>query len=177
MARRARVGKKASIGMELVGDKELIKAINALNWQVKNKVTDKAVRDGAKPIRVAMKANAPDSRRTGSREKQSTSTRSKWKNTARLKTVIKSVVRKYEKGAIGIIGPSYSDGGGHGNFFSPVTHKRKVLWGKEPRSAASRVINRFVKDTVDQTQEQSRAAMIQSIKKSMHDAIKKVKLK
>ncbi len=31
---------------------------------------------------------------------------------------------------LGLVGPSYSDGGGHGNLFSK-DHKRKVLWGRD----------------------------------------------
>lgn len=162
---------KASVGMELLNGSDLIKAIEKLDVLVRIKVTDKAVRAGSAPIRKQMRANAPDSRKTGSLAKQSKSTRSKWKNTARLKNVIRAVNRKTPTGTISFVGPSYSDGGGHGNLFSR-DHKRKVLWGRD--AGGTRMVNRFVKDTADQTRSAAKSAMMQVIKREIDAAAKHV---
>ena len=161
----------------MIGVSELHQAIQQLDVLVRMKVVDKAVRAGAKPVQKRMRANAPDSRKTGSLAKQSKSTHSKWKNAARLKNVIRSVVRLYPGGAAAYVGPSYTDGGGHGNFFSPRTHERKVLWGKEPKFAASRVVNQFVKNAADQSKEEAKSALISSAKKAIEEMFKKVRLK
>lgn len=162
---------KASVGMELLNGSDLIKAIEKLDAMVRIKVTDKAVRAGAAPIRKQMRANAPDSRRTGSLERQSQGTRSKWKNAARLKNVIRAVNRKTPSGTIALVGPSYSDGGGHGNLFSR-DHKRTVLWGRD--TGSTRTVNQFVKATADQTRSAAMSAMMQVIKREIDNAAKQV---
>lgn len=158
---------RASVGMELVNGDELTKALNKIETLVRIKVTDKAVRAGARPVRSKMRSLTPDSRTTGSVAKQSKSTQSKWKSSAKLKNVIRAVYRKTPTGMMSFVGPSYTDGGGHGNFFAS-NHKRKVLWGRDSRSG--RVVNRFVKNAADQSRNEAKTAMLSTIKKEIDEA-------
>jgi hypothetical protein len=111
-----------------------------------------------------MIANTPES--DGSRRRQSAKTKQRWSGAKKLKTTIKAVVRRKMKygtvnGAIGLVGPSYSDGGGHGNLFSK-DHKRKVLWGRD--AGTIRTVNQFVKRTADETKSAASAAVTSALK-------------
>jgi hypothetical protein len=163
--------RKASVGMSMVNDKELIAAIKELDKLVQFKVVDNALKAGAKPVNAAMKVNAPDSRKTGSRKKQSRASKTKWSGSRPLRSTIRTVVRKQETGAIALVGPSYSEGGGHGNLFSK-DHKRKVLWGRGTK--AIRQVNRFVKHTADQTAGAAKAAIIAEVRKEIDVAAREV---
>jgi hypothetical protein len=137
--------------MELINLHEFKFALAQLEYFTQREIIEDAIRAGAKPVHTAMVANAPQS--TGSRDKQSASTKSKWAAARKLKTTIRTVVRlrtHYSRivGRYALVGPSYSEGGGHGNLFSK-DHTRKVLWGRD--SGAVRQVNQFVKKTSDET--------------------------
>lgn len=161
---------KASIMFSIMGDAEVQKLFQSLDKLVRFKVADDAMRAASKPMQKRIRELSPDSRKTGSRAKQSQKTKVKWQNSASLKTVIKTVVRKHPKGAKAFVGPSYSDGGGHGNFFSK-DHKRAKYWGRDPILSARRVriVNRFVKRAADEVGPTSKAIAIRVIKDAMNN--------
>lgn len=160
----------AQIGMQLLNGADLIKQLEALEFQVSENVAAKAISAAMNPIENAMKANTPESQ--GSREKQSAKTKTKWAGSRKLKTTIRSVVRRRKRagiaaGVLGLVGPGYSEGGGHGNLFAK-DHKRKVLWGKD--SGSIRTVNQFVKRSADETSAQARAILTQSVKAGIEQA-------
>lgn len=155
----------------LNGDK-LLKQLEALATQVREVVVKDALEAGMKPVQGAVIALAPESSVTGSRKKQSSKTRQKWSGSKKLKSTIRSVVRTRKRagitaGMIGLVGPSYSDGGGHGNLFSK-DHTRRVLWGRDGGSIRS--VNQFVKRAADQSKGQAEAAVVQSVKSGIDAA-------
>lgn len=161
-----------SIGMELIDADQFIKALEQLEALVQGKVIENAIEAGMQPVIRAMIANTPES--SGSRDRQSEETRQRWSGSKKLKTTIRGVVRrktKYGKlvGRMGFVGPSYSDGGGHGNFFSR-DHQRKVLWGRN--AGTIRTVNQFVKRTADQTRSAASAAINASLKAGIEAAAK-----
>ena len=90
----------------------------------------------------------------------------------KLKDTIRSVVRTRRKagitaGLIGLVGPSYSEGGGHGNLFSR-DHKRKVLWGRD--AGSTRSVNQFVKRAADESSGQAEAAVVSALKTGIDQA-------
>ena len=149
---------RAAVGLSMQNDNELLKLFKELDQRVRFKVSDKAVSEGAKPVLAVMRSIVPDSRKTNSRAKQSEKTRSKWSGSRPLHTTLRRVIRKGQYGAKAFIGPSYSDGGGHGNLFSKP-HKRTVYWGRDGASdvalggignaGATRLVNQFVKRSAD----------------------------
>jgi hypothetical protein len=150
--------------MELIGGDKLIAELQKFVLEVQNTVAQQAIDAGTKPVLVAMIANTPES--DGSRRRQSAKTKQRWSGAKKLKTTIKAVVRRKMKygtvnGAIGLVGPSYSDGGGHGNLFSK-DHKRKVLWGRD--AGTIRTVNQFVKRTADETKSAASAAVTSALK-------------
>lgn len=161
---------KVSVGMELIDSEQFIAALEKLEYLVQTKVIEDAIEAGTKPVLAAMIANTPES--SGSRQKQSSRTRSKWSGSRKLKTTIRAVVRPRKRygvlvGRLGLVGPSYSEGGGHGNLFSK-DHKRKVLWGTD--SGTIRTVNQFVKRTADQTRSAASAAVTSSLRSGIEAA-------
>lgn len=163
---------KTSIGLQMLNGDQLIKQLEALAIQVREKVGKDALNAGMKPVQAAVTANAPESSATGSRRKQSAKTRQKWSGSKKLKSTISSVVRTRKRagivaGMIGLVGPSYSDGGGHGNLFTR-DHKRKVLWGRD--SGTIRTVNQFVKRAADQSRSAAEAAVVVAVKSGIEAA-------
>lgn len=150
---------RASVGMELVDGDKFLKSLEKFTAEVQNKVVEEAIHAGTQPVLKAMIPNTPES--SGSRSQQSQIARQRWSGSKKLSTTIRAVVRKRRKfgvvsGAVGLVGPSYSDGGGHGNLFSK-NHKRKVLWGRD--SGEIRIVNQFVKKTADESKMAARSAL------------------
>jgi len=163
---------QTSVGLQMLNGSDLIKQLEALAIQVREQIGKDALEAGMKPVQAAVIALAPESSVTGSREKQSSKTRQKWSGSKKLKSVIRSVVRTRKRAGItagmtGLVGPSYSEGGGHGNLFSR-DHKRRVLWGRDGGSV--RVVNQFVKRAADQSRGQAEAAVVQSVKSGIDAA-------
>lgn len=159
-----------SVGMELIDGEEFIQKLQALAWEVQNTISEAAIDAGTKPVLSAMIANTPGDEH--SRDKQSKDTRRKWSGAKPLKTTIRAVSRKKKRfgivnGAIGLVGPSYSDGGGHGNLFSK-DHDRMVFWGADMQQA--RRVNQFVKRTADETKSAASAAVTSALKTGIEAA-------
>lgn len=161
---------KAGITMQFgSAQKELKDLIYSLDQMVRHKAVDTAMKSAAKPVLARMRKLAPVS--SGSRKKQSKSTASKWQNSRKLKTTLRSVVRKRSNGSTVYVGPSYYGGGGHGNLFSR-DHKRMVLWGKD--TGRIRRVNRFVKDTADQSKAESLNALNRSLRTTIEQEAKRL---
>lgn len=161
---------RAHVGLTLINGEELIKQLEQLAFEVRENVAADAVESAMKPVHAAVLSNTPESR--GSRDKQSEKTKRRWAGSKKLKTTIRSVVRRRKRagisaGVIGLVGPSYSDGGGHGNLFSK-DHKQAVYWGAE--QGVPREVNQFVKRAADQSRNQASAALTEALKKGIEAA-------
>jgi hypothetical protein len=162
--------KKAGVNLRGLNDKDVNDLLKKLEKNVLYVVSDKAMRAAAKPIRSKMRSIVPDSRRTNSRALQSNKTRQRWANSSPLYTTLKTVVRKMRYGAKAIVGPSYTDGGGHGNLFSR-DHPRAVYWGRDAVQASkkSRTVNRFVKRSADEAGAAAKGAAIRVITNALRN--------
>jgi hypothetical protein len=164
---------KASVGLQMTNDKALIDTLQKLVVEVQTRVVMDAIAAASRPVEQAMIANTPES--SGSRDKQSKKTKQRWSGSKKLKNSIRAVVRKRTRfgivsGAIGLIGPDYKSGGGHGNLFAK-DHKRKVLWGRD--AGGTRQVNQFVKRTADQTKSAAMSALRASLKSGIDKAARK----
>jgi len=159
------ITKRAQIGMTVLNDKEVQDLFKKLDTEVRFKVCDKAMRAAARPVQTKMRMIVPDSRRTNSRKLQSQKTRQRWSGSKPLHTTLATVVRRFRTGAKAIVGPSWSDGGGHGNLFSK-DHARAVYWGRDAVQASkrSRTVNQFVKRSADEASGAAKSAAIRVIK-------------
>jgi len=161
---------KASVGLSLLDIERFMHEVERFVIDVQVNIVTKAVEAGVAIVLPAMISNTPQS--TGSRAKMSNKSRSYWSGSKRLKYTIKAVVRKrvrfgIQHGAVGLVGPDYMAGGGHGNLFSK-DHKRKVYWGKD--AGTTRVVNQFVKKTADETRSQTEAAVSSALKSGIEAA-------
>jgi hypothetical protein len=161
-----------SVGFQMVNAEKLVKQLEQLAIDVREKVGGDALRAGMRPVESAVRALAPESSATDSRRKQSQKTRQRWSGSKKLKDTIRSVVRTTRRagitaGMLGLVGPSYSEGGGHGNLFSK-DHKRKVLWGRD--GGTVRVVNQFVKRAADQSRTAAEAALVAAAKSGIDAA-------
>ena len=163
---------RTSVGMQLLNGDKLIKQLEALSQQVRDVVAKDAISAAMVPVEQSVIANTPESSTTGSRAKQSSRTRQKWSGSKKLKSTIRSVTRTRKRagitaGQMGMVGPSYSDGGGHGNLFSK-DHKRKVFWGRD--AGTIRVQNQFVKRAADQSKARASAVLTQALTTGINQA-------
>lgn len=161
--------KRLGVSFELTGDKELLKALDAIAYGVNYELPAKLLTEAAKPLEAAVMANAPDSRKTGSRKKQSKKTKALFSAAKPLHTTITTVTRRMKRyglvvGSYALVGASYHAGGGHANFFASQ-HKAQWWWGKPAR--ASRIVDRFVKRAADQTREQCKSILVSAIKREL----------
>jgi hypothetical protein len=173
MAKRPKATSKAAIGMALVDGDKFLKQLEKLTAEVQVTVVHDAIEAGTKPVLAAMVPNTPES--SGSRDKQSNKTKQRWSGSKKLKNSIRAVVRKRTRfgivnGAIGLIGPDYKSGGGHGNLFAR-DHRRKVYWGRD--AGGTRQVNQFVKRTADQTRAAAMSALRASLKSGIDKAARK----
>lgn len=167
--------KRAGVSFELAGDQELVKALQAISFGANYDMPAKVLLEASRPMEAAVRLNAPDSRKTGSRKKQSRKTKALFSSSKPLHTTITTVTRQMRRygvvaGSYALVGPSYTHGGGHGNFFASQ-HKDQQWWGKPAR--ASRIVNQFVKRAADQTKDQCRSVMVAAIKRELDALAKK----
>lgn len=171
MARRRQASSaRAHVGLQMLNAKDLIKQLEKLDFVVRENIAEESVKVAMRPIQWEVMTQAPVSH--GSREKQSAKTKAKWAKAKPLKTTIKSVVRKRKRagiaaGILGLVGPSYSDGGGHGNLFSK-DHKRMVLWGHD--SGFIRRVNQFVKKAADSSRQHAEQMLTAAVKSGINKA-------
>jgi hypothetical protein len=163
---------RSVVGFSMMNAHSLVKQLDALATEIRVTVAYDAMQAAMRPVQAAVIALAPESSVTGSRKKQSAKTKQKWSGSKKLKSTIRSVVRGRKfagimAGVIGLVGPSYSDGGGHGNLFSR-DHKRKVLWGRA--GGTMRSVNQFVKRAAGQSRSQAEAAMTAAVKSGIEAA-------
>ncbi len=168
--RPVRQRSNVSVGMELIDGDKFLRALQQLEFTIQSTVIENAIQAGTVPVEAAMLVNTPES--DGSRRKQSNKTKSRWSGAKKLKTTIRSVVRQKRRfgtlvGRIGLVGPSYSEGGGHGNLFSK-DHKRKVSWGRD--AGTIRKVNQFVKKTADETKAAASSAVTSALKSGIEAA-------
>jgi hypothetical protein len=156
--------------MALINGADLSKQLEAMELAVRETIAVQAITAAQVPVQAKMQMYVPDT--PGSRKKQSAKTRRKWAGAKKLKTTLRSVVRRRKRagisaGVLGLVGPSYSDGGGHGNLFSK-DHKRDVRWGRD--SGTVRVVNKFVKRAADESQDHARAILTAVVKSGIEQA-------
>lgn len=131
---------------------------------------DKAVRKAANIVTTRARQLAPDSAKTGSRDKQSKKSKQIW--TGKLKRLIRSKVIKYERSSWAVVGPKSREG--NMSHFQQEKPRRMVLWGKSTMVAQYRIERNWITQAFDETKNEQVAAMEASIKADI-DAIARAK--
>jgi hypothetical protein len=121
---------------------------------------DRAVRKASTIVAARARQLAPDSSKTGSRDKQSKKTKAKWGS--KIKRTIKTKLIKYEKSVLGIIGPKSPEG--NAAHFMQEKPRRHVLWGKATMIKQFRIEKNWITKAFDDTKNQQMSAMEASLK-------------
>lgn len=126
---------------------------------------DRAVQAPCNIVAKRARQLAPDSRKTGTKNKQSAKTKGKWP--VRLKTTIRSKVIRYPNGAWGIVGPKSPEG--NSAHFMQEKPRRHVLWGKATLIKQYRIERNWITQAFDETKSEQLSAMEASLKRDIDD--------
>jgi hypothetical protein len=124
---------------------------------------DRAVKAASNLIAKRARQLAPDGRKSGTRDKQSRKTKSKWP--ARLRSTIRSKIIKYPNGAWGVVGPKNPEG--NAAHFMQEKPRRHVLWGKATLIKKFRIERNWITKAFDETKSEQLTAMETSLKQDI----------
>lgn len=121
---------------------------------------DNAVKKAAKIVEQRARQIAPDSKQTGSREKQSQKAKATWNN--KLRRTIRSKVIKYPTTSWAVVGAKSPEG--NMAHFLQEEPRRNVLWGKATAINQIRIERNWITRAFDETRDEQFSAMEASLK-------------
>lgn len=127
---------------------------------------DRAITQAGDLIVVRAKELAPDSKLTGSRNKQSKKSREIWSK--KLRNTIRKKIVKYPKTTVAIVGPKSPEG--NMAHFMQEDVRRHVLWGNENNVRTYRIQRNWITQAFDET----RSEQLKVIEDVLRDEIDKV---
>lgn len=148
--------------VKIEGDDELMAILNKLPtiFVASGGPLDNAVRKAGGVVAKRARQIAPDSRQTGSRDKQSAKSKKDWPE--KLNKTIRTKVVKYEQTAVAVVGPKAPEG--NMAHFMQEKGRRLVLWGKSTLIALYRINQNWITKAVDETKEDQRREIATSLK-------------
>jgi hypothetical protein len=151
----------AKITITTKGDRELLALLDKLPKLVvaAGGPTDRAVRAGATVVLRRARSLVPQSKKTGSRKKQSWASYAKWQNFLSEQLKVKSV--RFPTSSFAVVGPK-SPEGNMANFVQGKP-RRHVLWGKSTHVAMYRYQRNWMLQASDESRSESLAAMKASV--------------
>lgn len=130
---------------------------------------DRAVGKAGTVVARRARQLAPNSRKTGSRKKQSKKAQAKWP--VKLRTTIRSVVRRYPTTALGVIGPKSPEG--NAAHFMQEKGRKHVLWNKATALQKFRIERNWITKAFDETKAEQESAMIASLRKDLDEVMRR----
>lgn len=124
---------------------------------------DRAARKAANIVARRQRQLAPDSRKTGSRDKQSKKTKAKWN--VKLNTTIRTKIIKYPNGVWAVVGPKSPEG--NAAHFQQEKPRRNVLWGKATQIKQIRLERNWNVQAFEETKSEQLSAMEASLKQDI----------
>ena len=146
------------------------RVLGRLEGEIRRKVVPPALRAAARVSAAAMRKLAPDSKKTGSRDRWSKKVRlARVATKQHKKTIGVSTVRKYGKVTAIYAGPIHPAG----NLINAIGHPHKqMLWGKD--SGKTVPANKYVIEAGEQTKRQQQAKFEEIVKRGViREALKK----
>jgi hypothetical protein len=149
------------------GDSELLALLDRLPKLVVSAggPTDRAVKAGAAVVLRRARSLVPQSKKTGSRKKQSWASYAKWQETLSQQLKVKAV--RFPTASFAVVGPK-SPEGNMANFVQGKP-RRHVLWGKSTQVA----MYRYQRNWMLQASDESRSEMLAAMKASVISDIDK----
>lgn len=150
------------VKVELHGEQEVLDLLEQLPKSVlfDGGPLDRAVQAAISIIAKRGRQLAPESRKTGSRKKQSAGTKAKWP--ARLRTTVRKKVIKLPFGRWGIVGPKNPQG--NAAHFMQEKPRKHVLWGKATLIKKYRIERNWITQAFDETKSEQSSAMEESLR-------------
>lgn len=162
-----------SIKIDIRGDDKLMQLLDSLPKLVVSPggPLDKAIKSAAKIVESRAKTLAPDSRATGSREKQSKKSKAIW--TGKLNRLVRSKILKYPTATWAVVGPRSPEG----NMASFMQEKPRVhvLWGKASSLKRYRITRDWISRAYDETRSEQLSAIEASLRQSIDANMKGLK--
>ena len=154
--------KAHQISINIRGDKEVLALLEQLPKLVvmSGGPIDTAIGKALQIVAKRARQLAPDSRRTGSRLKQSKKSRAIW--TGKLNRLIRTKVVKHATGAWGVVGPKNPEG--NMAHFMQEEPRRQVLWGKMTKLQKYRIARNWITQAYDETVTEQKSAVVASLK-------------
>lgn len=121
---------------------------------------DKAVGKAGTVVAKRARAIAPNSKKSGTKEKQSAKAKSIWNKQVR--SMIRSVVRRYPTAAVAVIGPKAPEG--NAAHFLQEKPRKHVLWGKATSLKPMRIARDWIVQAFDETKQEQFSAMESSLR-------------
>lgn len=144
------------IKISLPSDEELRRMFDMVPKLEQYKVGDTAVKAATEAVIKRAQELAPRDR-AGHGKKRSKAQRDKANWNVPLWKTIKRVIRKYQRGTVGVIGPEWPQG--NKAYFNTSPKGRRVFyWGKDAGKTAAQIRN-WIVDAFEQTRPQQLAAM------------------
>lgn len=154
--------KSSQISFDIRGEQSVIDLLGRLPRLVLSEggPIDRAVKAPLNIIAKRARQLAPDSRKTGTKEKQSAKTKAKWGS--RLKANIRTKVIKYPNGAWGLAGAKSPEG--NAAHFMQEKPRKHVLWGKATAIKKYRIERNWITQAFEETKSEQLFAMEASLK-------------
>lgn len=159
--------KNFEVTVNLQGEQEVLALLEQLPKSVlfDGGPLDKAVQSAMNVIAKQSRKIAPDSKKTGSRDKQSKGTKAKWP--AKLRTTIRTKVIKLPFGRWGVVGPKNPQG--NAAHFMQEKPRKHVLWGKATLIKKYRIERNWITQAFDETKAEQSTAMETSLRDTIDE--------
>lgn len=129
---------------------------------------DRAVTAASKVVLARAREIVPDSSQTKSRDKQSSTSKTKWPK--RLKNTLRAKLIKYKDGSWIVVGPRSKEG--NMSHFMQEKPRKHVLWGKSTLIKRYRIERNWITKAFDETRGQQLAAAEASLKSDIDAQMK-----
>ena len=161
---------KLDIKINLPTDAELDRMFDMVPKLERYKVGDEVIKAGTAPIVKRARELAPRSSKTGTAKKRSRKQINAANWNIPLWKTIKRVVRKYQKGTLGVVGPEWPSGN-KAYFNTSPKGRRQVLWGKATGKIVAQIRN-WIVQAFDETKAEQLAAMKSKLKEKVDQMMK-----
>jgi hypothetical protein len=161
---------KLDIKTNMPTDAELDRMFDAVDKLERYAVGDAVIKAGVEPIVKRARELAPRSSKTGTAKKRSRTQINAANWNIPLWKTIKRVVRKYQKGTIGVVGPEWP-AGNKAYFNTSPKGRRQVLWGKVTGKVVAQIRN-WIVQAFDETKPEQLEAMKAKLKEKIDQMMK-----
>lgn len=153
------------ISIDIRGEESIVALLEQLPKLIVSEggALDRAAQKATNIVARRQRQLAPDSKKTGSRDKQSKKTKAAWN--VKLKTTIRTKIIRYPNGVWAVVGPKSPEG--NTAHFMQEKPRRNVLWGKVTQIKQIRLERNWNVQAFDETKAEQLSAMEASLKQDI----------